>query len=172
MKTKYQQNLLGAALACALAFTATSARATDLAGIVQSAGKPIAGSTVTLFAAGPGAPAQLAQGKTEWLKTEPFTNPSAPLSPILMAEYVLKEMTTAQRNDEDAQQHSLASATAARASNNFVLLTFLFATVLFLGSLANSLPSPTLRNVVSLSALLVFATTFIRLWTLPVAPWK
>jgi hypothetical protein len=58
------------------------------------------------------------------------------------------------------------------ASNNFVLLTFLFATVLFLGSLANSLPSPTLQRIVSIGALLVFAATFIRLWTLPVAPWR
>ena len=36
--------------------------AADLSGTVQGAGKPIAGSTVTLYAAGTGAPVQLAQG--------------------------------------------------------------------------------------------------------------
>jgi hypothetical protein len=36
-----------------------------LAGSVQGAGSPIAGATVTLYAAGAGAPAQLAQGKTD-----------------------------------------------------------------------------------------------------------
>ena len=39
--------------------------AAELAGNVQGAGLPIAGSTVTLYAAGTGAPTQLAQGKTD-----------------------------------------------------------------------------------------------------------
>ena len=38
--------------------------AAELTGNVQGAGKPIAGSTVTLYAASTGAPVQLAQGKT------------------------------------------------------------------------------------------------------------
>jgi hypothetical protein len=41
------------------------AMAADLAGNVQGAGLPIAGSTVTLYAAGTGASTQLAQGKTD-----------------------------------------------------------------------------------------------------------
>ena len=36
-----------------------------MAGTVQGAGKPIAGATVTLFAAGTGAPTKLAEGKTD-----------------------------------------------------------------------------------------------------------
>ena len=61
MKTKNKQILIAAALA----FTTTVVRAADLVGSVQGAGKPIAGSTLTLFAAGTGAPTQLAQGKTD-----------------------------------------------------------------------------------------------------------
>src|SRR5215471_13252844 len=37
----------------------------ELAGSVQAAGKPIAGATVTLYAAGTAAPAKLAEGKTD-----------------------------------------------------------------------------------------------------------
>ena len=48
-----------------LAFAQVRAIAVDLAGTVQGAGLPIAGSTVTLYAAGTGAPTQLAQGKTD-----------------------------------------------------------------------------------------------------------
>ena len=48
-----------------LAFAQVRAKASDLAGTVQGAGLPIAGSTVTLYAAGTGAPTQLAQGKTD-----------------------------------------------------------------------------------------------------------
>ena len=42
-----------------------SALAAELTGTVQGANQPIAGSTVTLFAAGTGAPKQLAQGKSD-----------------------------------------------------------------------------------------------------------
>jgi hypothetical protein len=48
-----------------LALAQMRAMAADLAGNVQGAGLPIAGSTVTLYAAGTGAPTQLAQGKTD-----------------------------------------------------------------------------------------------------------
>jgi hypothetical protein len=41
------------------------ARAADFTGSVQGANQPIAGSTVTLYAANTGAPTQLAQGKTD-----------------------------------------------------------------------------------------------------------
>ena len=64
-KSSVSLGVLLAVLACAAAFTSTVARAADLAGSVQCAGKPVAGSTVTLFAAGTGAPSQLAQGKTD-----------------------------------------------------------------------------------------------------------
>jgi hypothetical protein len=52
-------------LLLALAFTNTRAMAADIAGNVQGAGSHIAGATVTLYAAGEGAPTQLAQGKTD-----------------------------------------------------------------------------------------------------------
>jgi sugar lactone lactonase YvrE len=65
MKTTNNQSLFAAALIGALAFTTTTLRAADLAGNLLGAGKPIAGSTVTLFAAGTGAPTQLAQAKTD-----------------------------------------------------------------------------------------------------------
>ena len=49
----------------ALILSNLQATAADLTGNVQGAGSPIAGSTVTLYAAGTGTPAQLAQGKTD-----------------------------------------------------------------------------------------------------------
>ncbi len=77
MKAKYQQNLLAAALIGALAFASgcetehegnseKSARSSgEIKGHVLIAGQPVAGSTVTLYAAGEGTPTQLAQGKTD-----------------------------------------------------------------------------------------------------------
>ena len=65
MSAKFsRQNL--AIVIVAVAFVSVNVRAiaADLSGRVQGAGSPIAGATVTLYAAGPGAAAQLAHGKT------------------------------------------------------------------------------------------------------------
>ena len=65
MKTRSKQNLLAAAFVGALAFASILAHAAELSGSVQGAGGPISGSTVTVYAAGTGAPTPLAQGKTD-----------------------------------------------------------------------------------------------------------
>jgi len=48
-----------------MVLTACAACTANLGGRVQVAGKPVAGATVTLFTAGPAAPARLAEGKTD-----------------------------------------------------------------------------------------------------------
>jgi DNA-binding beta-propeller fold protein YncE len=53
------------AIIAVVLLAASGADAADIVGKVQGANSPIAGSTVTLFAAGTGAPVQLAQGKTD-----------------------------------------------------------------------------------------------------------
>jgi streptogramin lyase len=65
MKATRKQDLLACALVGALALATSKARAADLTGSVQGAAKPIASATVTLYAAGTGAPARLAQAKTD-----------------------------------------------------------------------------------------------------------
>ncbi len=65
MKSAFKQNLISAALVGALVFTTALAHAAGLSGSVQGAGSPIAGATVTVYAAGTGAPTQLAQGRTD-----------------------------------------------------------------------------------------------------------
>jgi hypothetical protein len=65
---KYRERLLlsilsEAALLLAI-FWSRPTSAGEIAGTVQVAGSPVAGSTVTLYAAGEGQPAQLGQGKT------------------------------------------------------------------------------------------------------------
>ena len=66
MKLKLAKHSL-APLVAAAAFILADvwATAANLEGTVQGAGQPIAGATVTLFAAGTGSPTQLAQGKAD-----------------------------------------------------------------------------------------------------------
>ena len=74
-----------AALVAAATIILASIRtvAADIAGYVQGAGQPIAGSTVTLYAAGQDAPAQLAQGKTDDSGAFNLTYGDAPVDSIL-----------------------------------------------------------------------------------------
>jgi hypothetical protein len=66
MKHKLIKHSLSAiAAAVASVLVNAQAMAADIAGNVQCAGSPIAGSTVTLHAAGEGAPTQLAQSRTD-----------------------------------------------------------------------------------------------------------
>src|SRR5271169_1855872 len=82
-KTKHQKFILTTALVGALALVNDCAAATDLTGSVQGAGQPIAGATVTVYAAGSGAPAQLAQGKTDDNGAFTLTVDSAPADSVL-----------------------------------------------------------------------------------------
>ena len=64
MITTRRQRYLAATLIGALALTTNPIQAADLAGSVQGAGQPIAGSTVTLFAANADTPKKLAQARS------------------------------------------------------------------------------------------------------------
>src|SRR5271166_6915419 len=66
-----------------LAFAQVRAMAADLAGNVQGAGLPIAGATVTLYAASTGAPTQLAEGNTDDSGTFTLTYADAPVDSVL-----------------------------------------------------------------------------------------
>jgi hypothetical protein len=66
MKAQIIKHSLTALAASAVLFVANApAMAADLVGVVQIAGSPLAGATVSLYAASEGAPKQLAQSKTD-----------------------------------------------------------------------------------------------------------
>jgi hypothetical protein len=105
MKSVRKQTLFAAALVCVLAITSTIAKATDLAGSVQAAGKPIAGSTVTLFAAGTGAPTQLAQDRTDAQGAFKLTYAGAPPDSVL---YVICKGGTAKAAEAKGSNDAIA----------------------------------------------------------------
>ena len=82
-KTHIHEKSFTALTTAAVLLISDAATAADLTGNIQSAGKPIAGSTVTLFAAGTGAPTQLAQGKTDDSGAFTLTYSDAPTDSVL-----------------------------------------------------------------------------------------
>ena len=84
MKHKVVNHSLTALIAVGFISIANlSALAAELTGTVQGANQPIAGSAVTLFAAGTGAPKQLAQGKSDESGAFALNYADAPADSIL-----------------------------------------------------------------------------------------
>ncbi len=102
-----------------------------------------------------------------WLKTDPDNTPNAPKSPFKMAEYVQEEERDAKRHDEQATEMMSAAREANETSDRYVLLTVLFATVLFLGGIGGTLDSEWLRQTLNILALILFAVMVVVLAIMP-----
>ena len=103
-----------------------------------------------------------------WLRLDPLNNPSAPPSPFLMPEYVQKETVELARQQAIADEALQGSRQARQNSDNYVLLTVLFASVLFFGGIARAFDSRVLRIVLAVLAVVLFLATLAGLLTMPV----
>jgi hypothetical protein len=103
-----------------------------------------------------------------WLKLDPLNNPAAPSSPFRMAEYSQKETAEVVRQEELAANGIAASREARRFSDNYVLLTVVFASVLFFGGIARAFDSRPLRMVLAALAMLLFLGTLVVLTSMPI----
>lgn len=103
-----------------------------------------------------------------WLKLDPINNFSAPPSPFRMAEYVQAETTEVGRQADLAATAMAAVAEARRRSDDYVLLTVVFASVLFFGGIARAIDSRPLRTTLATLAVLLFLGTVVVLTTMPV----
>jgi hypothetical protein len=104
-----------------------------------------------------------------WLATDPFDNPKAPLGPFVLPQYghEARQKMESLRAEADAA-HVLARA-ANRHSDNYVLLTVLFAAVLFCGGIAATIDhQPTPRRSMQVMAVVLFVLTVGFLLTMPV----
>jgi len=103
-----------------------------------------------------------------WLKLDPLHNPSAPASPFRMLEYAQAETAEVVRQADRAAQSLAAAAEARRFSDDYVLLTVVFASVLFFGGIARAFDSQSLRTTLAALATLLFLGTVVALTTMPV----
>ncbi len=102
-------------------------------------------------------PRALKTAADAWIATGPLTNPDAPASPFVMPEYVLEQ------NEMAAQWQAIADNEIARAveadeiSERYVLMTVLFASVLFFSGIAGKFKS----QAVDLAMLVIGSVVFI-----------
>jgi hypothetical protein len=102
-----------------------------------------------------------------WLKQDPLNNAAAPPSPLHLAEYALKETAEMARQEEAASAAMLGSRQARGYSDDYVLLTVIFASVLFFGGIARAFDSRRLRLALMALAFTLFVGSLIVLATMP-----
>ena len=103
-----------------------------------------------------------------WLDTDPANNPDAPKSPFAMPEYNLPEMEESQQLLEQAEQKFKEGQEANQTSDNYVFMTIIFASVLFLGGIQSRFKSITLRLIIILLSLLILVYGLYNLITYPI----
>jgi len=95
-----------------------------------------------------------------WKETDPLHNPNAPKNPFNMEEYEIADLNIADAYynlaDIDAQEGRAAN----QQSDNYVMLTVLFATVLFFGGVSTKLKIRWIKiAILALGFLIFYATT-------------
>jgi hypothetical protein len=103
-----------------------------------------------------------------WLKLDPLNNPAAPPSPFRMAEYAQAETAEVARQAELGAKAMASAREARQFSDDYVLLTVIFASVLFFGGIARAFDSRPLRIVLAALAVLLFLGTVAALTTMPI----
>ena len=103
-----------------------------------------------------------------WLALKPLKNPDAPPSPFEMPEYSIVELQTAKQLRLQMEDKQLAARSANRASDNYVLLTVLFAMVLFFGGIANKFQSRRVKTGVLIVGTVVYLATLVMIIQYPI----
>jgi hypothetical protein len=102
------------------------------------------------------------------LKTKPLRNPDAPGSPFEMSEYRIAELDEAEEKTVQAEKAFQKAKNANQTGDNYILLTVMFASVLFFAGVGSKFGSPSLRIAMLSLGGLVFVIAGIILLEYPV----
>ena len=103
-----------------------------------------------------------------WIETEPLINPDAPTSPFEMEEYQSEAQDEADRLLEEVDAHLEEARQNDQRADSYILLTVIFASVLFFGGMSTEFKSLKIRiALVAFSSLTFLITMFIVL-TFPI----
>lgn len=105
-----------------------------------------------------------------WLDTNPFDNQDAPPHPFVMEEYKRTFAEQAEQMEQLAQSKRDEAQQANQNSDNYVLFTVIYASIIFLGSIATKFSSERVNQIcVMIGAVLFVAVTASMLALMPIA---
>jgi len=102
-----------------------------------------------------------------WKKTDPLHNPNAPAGPMLMPEYHSAKAEEAARKNQEATEMFDQGTRAREHADDYVRLTVLLASVLFLAAMSQRFHSHWIRVALVVIAFLMLCVPLWRLLTLP-----
>jgi len=102
-----------------------------------------------------------------WLKLDPFHNPDV-VPPRKMPQYVLPEVQAEKTASDLAKSLGEKANAAGNHGDTYVLLTLMFASVLFFGGITGTFDGRRVRLMLTAIALVMFTVTLIRVATMPV----
>ena len=103
-----------------------------------------------------------------WLNTDPFENPDAPSVPFTMDEYVLADGEEADELVQKAERRSAAARQANQRSDNYVLMTIMFATVLFFAGVSSKMDTVKARVFLISAAVIVLVVSIGVILSFPI----
>jgi hypothetical protein len=103
-----------------------------------------------------------------WIASQPLINPDAPTSPFAMAEYQSEAQDEADRLLEEVDWHLEEARRNDARADNYILLTVIFASVLFFGGMSTEFKSLKIRVGLVAFASLTFLITLVVVVTFPV----
>jgi len=113
-------------------------------------------------------PPPLKTATDAWIATRPLQNPDAPASPFAMPEYQLAEREEAARWEEEAALQWEKAEDADLIADRYVLLTVVFASVLFFAGIAGKFQSRLIDLAMLVLSLLVLLVGVVIALTFPI----
>ena len=104
-----------------------------------------------------------------WVATSPGTDPEAPPSPFAMDEYVLQSDLDEQGFEAEAERATDEARIANDRSDDYVLMTILFATVLFFAGISSKMDTLRARVLLLSVGAVILVVSGVIVLTLPKA---
>ncbi|TDC49626.1 hypothetical protein E1212_17620 [Jiangella ureilytica] len=103
-----------------------------------------------------------------WLATQPLTDPAAPRTPFGMPEYQLDSRDRSAALERDAETFAAQARDANQRGDNYVLMTIVFAVVLFFAGVSSNLDTARARVALVGAAAVVLVAAAAVVATFPI----
>lgn len=111
---------------------------------------------------------ELSKALNAWFALDPANNPDAPKNPILMPEYQLTSLKKAEDLNKKAAKLTDQAKDDNQRSDNYILLTVVFASVLFFAGISTKFSSRNVKIAMVLAGSAVFIAAVVVLTFQPI----
>jgi len=113
-------------------------------------------------------PPELKTAVDAWLAPDTLQNPQAPALPFAMPQYVLQVVEESERFTAQADELYAQASQENESSDRYVLLTVIFASVLFFAGVSGKFASQVIDLVMLVFAAILFVVGLVILFTYPI----